>query len=55
MWVSIKRNYHGDEPPHDTRWVIAQAGDTRGICECYTEPEADKVTNALNAWDDRDV
>ncbi len=48
MFVVTKRNYHGEEAAKMIRWVVHRAGQTRGICECWTAGDAERITAALN-------
>ncbi len=48
MFVVTKRNYHGEEAAKMIRWVVHREGKPRGICECWTEGDADRIAAALN-------
>ena len=48
MWTVTKRNYHGEEPPHDVRFIVHEHDKLRGICEAYTHETAVQIAVALN-------
>ena len=47
-FIVTKRNYHGEEAEALIRWVVHRPGELRGVCECWDEETADRISAALN-------
>ena len=55
MWMVTKRNYHGEEPQIDTRWIVHKDGELKGICECFEQSAAEFIAYSLNAQEDGEL
>jgi hypothetical protein len=54
MWKAVeytdKRTYHGADEVHRP-WIVIREGETRGICECWEQRDAEMIADAMNIRD----